>query len=130
MKATATFVALATLAAFATQASAQIATSVSIQFSPAKSRYARGETFDVIYTLKTQYGILPGAPLTIGDYGNDDPLQCSFYRTTTTDGNGQVRIRYRVPTSPFADNVRLFGVFTYGYPFNVSGKDVRIPIGL
>lgn len=46
-----------------------------------------------------------------------------------TDGQGYARISYRIPTSPFEDNVHLLGQYSGNCYYSGSSADTRIQIG-
>lgn len=125
--------ALASLAivAVAAIASAQIPTTTTMSWSPNKSRYARGETFTVTIRTTLWYGapIPAGSPILVLDGWGRDGEQQSIYRWIYADGNGSARTSYRVPTSPFADNVQLAGICFARWYYGFSQVARRVPIG-
>lgn len=102
------------------------AQSLSIDFSPNKTRYARGEYMTTIVTFRNGWGQrCPYTWITIGDTW--DRIRPNFnWQWYCTDGNGQVRLTYRVPLDPNKDNVYIGACFPAWGTFNQK----RIPIGL
>lgn len=101
------------------------AQSLSIGFEPSKSRYARGERMTIAVTFRNAWG--QPCPYTWIQVGSRD----DFYRSWSwgwycTNGSGQVRIGYTVPTDVRRDNVYIGACFPSWGTFNQK----RIPIGL
>lgn len=112
-----------------------IPTVTTMNWSPNKSRYARGEVFTIVTRVTNRQGtpVVAGTPVLIVDGWGRDGEQQSIARWLYTDASGYVRTNYRVPTSPFADNVNLASWtparWFYGLNFLSSSSSRRVPIG-
>ncbi len=125
---------LALLAAFTAlvaaprAAQAATATSISVRFEPAQSRYPRGTPITLAARLSFWGGGVANRWVEFRELSTRGDVSVGW---ACTDGSGMARVGYRVPTDPLKDNVCIYAVFRGDAVFARSSNypGVRIPIG-
>ena len=107
----------------------QVATTTSIQFSPAQDRYPRGTRITLIGTVRDCYGNGLGGKVV--EFRESSSQGQRRLPDGYTDGSGRAYCPYTVPTDPNKDNVCIQARFTGDGTYYSSGSSWRrIPIGL
>jgi hypothetical protein len=107
----------------------------SIEIFPKKTRYARGETINVVSSLNLilSYGKLAplaNYPLECGDFWGEANWTTTLFKRT--DRFGKTSFTYIIPTNPRWDNIHVYsaiGVSDLTGILRPQYTTLRIPIG-
>ena len=107
----------------------------SIEIFPKKTRYARGETINVVISLNLilSYGKLAplaNYPLECGDFWGEANWTTTLFKRT--DRFGKTSFTYIIPTNPRWDNIHVYsaiGVSDLTGILRPQYTTLRIPIG-
>ena len=118
-------------------ATASHAQPITASLSFDRDRYRRGEVVTATVTVRWAYSgqrVPAGMGVDFHNWSDHRP-NGSYLTTVYTDGAGQARIRYRVPTDPREDNVHIAALARnyywngYYWEYHEAFAYKRIPIG-